>query len=309
MSNSCSENLPMRDNDSYRVNSSMDQNDRQCLSIPRQAETDSQVIQLWLHGRSQHTQRAYQKDVQDFLDSVSKPLHQITLGDLQQYSDRLQSKEMAPASCRRKLAAIKSMFGFIHRVGYLVFDVGKPLRIPACKDKLAERILTEEEVHAVIDSVKNKRDRLIIKTLYYTAIRVSELASLKWKDLQTRNEGGQLTILCKGGKTNTVLIPADLWIELHTLPSSVSDDNPVFMSRNGKHLHPGHVRRIVKNLALEIIGKGATPHYYRHSAASHAIANGCPLNLIQTQLNHSSLAVTGKYLHSMPSIGMAKYLK
>jgi integrase/recombinase XerD len=309
MSNSCSENLPMSDNRSYRVNPSMDQTDRQCLSIPRQAETDSQVIQLWLHGRSQHTQRAYQKDVQDFLDSVSKPLHQITLGDLQQYSDRLQSKSMAPASCRRKLAAIKSMFGFAHRIGYLVFDVGKPLRIPACKDKLAERILTEEDVHAVIDSVENKRNRLIIKTLYYTAIRVSELASLKWKDLQARNEGGQLTILCKGGKTNTVLIPADLWNELQTLPSSVSDDNPVFMSRNNKHLHPGHIRKVVKRIALKAIGKGATPHYYRHTAASLAIANGCPLNLIQVQLNHSSLAVTGKYLHAMPSEGIAKYLK
>jgi integrase/recombinase XerD len=309
MSNSCSENLPMRDNSSYRVNSSTDQNDRQYLSIPRQAETDSQVIQLWIHGRSQHTQRAYLKDVQEFMDSVSKPLQQITLGDLQQYADQLHSKEMAPASCRRKLAAIKSMFSFAHRIGYLVFDVGKPLRIPACKDKLAERILTEEEVHAVINSVENKRDRLIIQTLYYTAIRGSELASLKWKDLQTRDNGGQLTILGKGGKTNTVLIPVDLWNELLTLPSSVSEDNPVFMSRNGTHLHPGHIRKVIKKLALKIIGKGATPHFYRHSAASHAISHGCPLNLIQTQLNHSSLAVTGKYLHAMPSEGIAKYLK
>jgi integrase/recombinase XerD len=309
MSNSCPENLPMRDNRSYQVNSSMDQIDRHYLSIPRQAETDSQVIQLWIHGRSPHTQRAYQKDVQDFLDSVSKPLHNITLGNLQEYSDQLHSKEMAPASCRRKLAAIKSMFGFAHRIGYLVFDVGKPLRIPACKDKLAERILTEEEVHAVIDSAKNKRDRLIIKTLYFTAIRVSELASLKWKDLQARNEGGQMTMLAKGGKTHTVLIPVDLWNELLSLPSSVSEDNPVFMSRNGRHLHPGHIRKVIKGIALKIIGKGATPHYYRHTAASLAILHGCPLNLIQTQLNHSSLATTGKYLHAMPTDGIAKYLK
>jgi integrase/recombinase XerD len=209
MSNSCSENLPMSDNNSYRVKSSMDQIDRQYPSIPRQAETDSQVIQLWIHGRSPHTQRAYQKDVQDFLDNVSKPLHNITLGDLQKYSDQLHAKNMAPASCRRKLAAIKSMFGFAHRIGYLGFDVGRPLRIPVCKDKLAERILTEEEVHAVIDSVKNKRDRLIIQTLYFTAIRISSLVSLKWKDLHSRSEGGQLTILAKGGKTQTVLIPVD----------------------------------------------------------------------------------------------------
>lgn len=309
MSESCPENLPMRDNDSYRANSSMDQAGLQCPSIPRQAETDSQMVQLWLHGRSQHTQRAYQKDVQEFLDTVSKSLHQITLGDLQQYSDQLHYKEMAPTSCRRKLAAIKSMFGFAHRIGYLVFDVGRSLRIPACKDKLAERILTEDEVHTVIDSAENKRDRLIVQTLYFTAIRISSLVSLKWKDLQSRSEGGQLTILAKGGKTQTVLIPVDLWNELLTLPSSVSNNNPVFMSRNGRHLHPGHIRKVLKRIAMKAIGKGATPHFYRHSAASHAIAHGCPLNLIQVQLNHSSLAVTGKYLHARPTESISTYLK
>jgi integrase/recombinase XerD len=81
------------------------------------------------------------------------------------------------------------------------------------------------------------------------------------------------------------------------------------MSRNKKHLHPGHIRKVVKRIALKAISKGATPHFYRHSAASHAIAHGCPINLIQVQLNHSSLAVTGKYLHAIPSTGMAKYLK
>jgi integrase/recombinase XerD len=279
------------------------------LQPMQQANSDGQVIELWLHGRSRHTQRAYQKDITDFLLFVETPLRNITLGQLQNYADDLQTKELSPASIKRKLASIKSIFSFSHKIGYLAFDVGKPLKIPACRDKLAERILSEEEVQAIISSVENKRNRLIIKTLYYTAIRVSELASLTWKDLQSRNEGGQLTVMGKGGKTNTVLIPAHLWDELLTLETSISDDNPVFMSRNGKHLHPGHIRKTVKKIALKVIGKGATPHFYRHSSASHAILNGCPLHLIQKQLNHSSLATSGKYLHSLPTQSIAEYLK
>ncbi len=308
MSNSCPINQPMRDNRSYRVNNSIEHGPPQLQPV-QQANSDEQLIELWLHGRSQHTQRAYQKDITDFFQFVETPLRNITLGQLQSYADALHSKKLSPASIKRKLASVKSIFTFAHKLGYLIFDVGKPLKIPACKDKLAERILSEEEVQTIINSVKHKRNRLMIKTLYYTGIRVSELASLTWSDLQARNEGGQLTVLGKGGKTNTVLIPAHLWNELLTLETSISDDNPVFISRNGRHLHPGHIRKTVKKIALKEIGKGATPHFYRHSAASHAILNGCPLHLIQKQLNHASIATTGKYLHSLPTQSIAEYLK
>lgn len=308
MSESCNKNLPMRNNDSYRVNNSMDNCPPQLQPV-QQAPSDNQLIELWLHGRSQHTQRAYGKDISDFLDFVDAPLRNVTLRQLQSYSDHLHSKNLSPASAKRKLASVKSLFTFSHKIGYLMFDVGKPLKIPACKDKLAERILSEEEVQTIISSAKNTRNRLIIKTLYYTGIRVSELASLKWKNLQSRNDGGQLTVLGKGGKTNTVLIPAHLWNELLILGSSISDDNPVFMSRNNKHLHPGHIRKIVKNIAIKAVGRAATPHYFRHSCASHAIDNGCPIHLVQAQLNHSSIATTGKYLHARPTESISKYLK
>jgi integrase/recombinase XerD len=308
MSESCNINQPMRDNTSYRVKNTIDHRPRQLQPV-QHANSDDQLIGLWLHGRSQHTQRAYQKDITDFLDNTETPLRNTTLGQLQSYADGLFSKSLSPATIKRRLASVKSLFSFGHKLGYFVFDVGKPLKIPACKDKLAERILSEEEVQAIINSVKNNRDRLIIKTLYYTGIRVSELASLTWKNLQSRNDGGQLTILGKGGKTNTVLIPDHLWNELLTLGTSVLDDNPVFISRNGKHLHPGHIRKTVKKIAIRAIGKGATPHFYRHSCASHALDNGCPIHLVQKQLNHSSIATTGKYLHARPTESISKYLK
>jgi integrase/recombinase XerD len=298
----------MRDNMSYQVNNSMEHGTPQLQPV-QQANSDEQLVGLWLHGRSRHTQRAYQKDITDFYEFVETPLRNMTLGQLQSYADNLHTKELSHSSIKRKLASIKSLFTFSHKLGYLLFDVGKPLKIPACRDKLAERILSEEEVKTIINSVKNNRNRLIIKTLYYTGIRVSELASLTWKDLKSRTEGGQLTFFGKGGKTNTVLIPDHLWNELLTVRTSTSEDSPVFMSRNGKHLNPGHIRKTVKNIALKAIGKGATPHFYRHSCASHSLENGCPIHIVQKQLNHSSIATTGKYLHALPTESISKYLK
>jgi len=194
VSNSCNNNLPMRDNDTYHASQNLP-------AIPKQAESDKQLISLWLHGRSKHTQRAYSSDILKFCKFVDKPLQQITLGDLQSFADELIQSELSDTSIKRTLSSVKSLFSFGHRIGYLNFDVGAPLKIPACRETMAEKILSQEEIQQIIESVKNTRNRLIIKTLYYTGIRISELVSLKWKDLQHRDEGGQMTIFGKGGKT------------------------------------------------------------------------------------------------------------
>ena len=292
----------MHDNDTYPALNSLS-------AIPNQAESDEQLISLWLHGRSKHTQRAYSSDISKFCKSVNKALQQVTLGNLQSFADELIQSKLSDTSVKRILSSVKSLFSFGHRIGYLAFDVGAPLKIPACRETLTERILSQEEVQQIIASVENTRNRLIIKTLYYTGVRVSELVSLKWKDLQHREEGGQMSILGKGGKSNVLLIPKDLWFELMLLRGTLSDDGPVFKSKKGGHLNASHVQRILKEIALKAIGKGATPHWYRHSHASHALENGCPIHLVQKQLNHSSIATTGRYLHARPTESSSKYLK
>ena len=74
-------------------------------SIPQQADTDAQLIGLWLHGRSPRTPAAYAADMARFLDAVGKPLRAVTLGDLQHFADSLG--ELAPASQARMLPSVK----------------------------------------------------------------------------------------------------------------------------------------------------------------------------------------------------------
>ncbi len=309
MSNTYGEKQLMRDNITYRAQNQPVEAQHPQSDIVQQAENDEMLIEMFLHNRSRHTQRAYRRDMSAFLEFVNKPIRQITLADLQRYSDSLFQKNLSPVSIKRSLWAIKSLFSFAAKLQYIAFNVGLPLKLPATQNRLAERILTEEEVQTVMLSIENRRDRLMVKILYYTAIRASEMVSLKWRDLQPRPEGGQLNILCKGGKTNTLLIPQHLWDELMMLRDTINEDAPVFRSRKGGHLCTGHVRRLLKKYALKSINKGATCHYYRHSSASHALDNGCPIHLVQQQLNHSSIATTGKYLHCRPSQSISEYLK
>ena len=114
----------------------------------RQASTDTQLVALWLHGRSVHTQRAYRSDVKRFQAFSGQPLRRVTLGDVQGFADSLL--HLSPASRSRILSAIKSLLAFGHRIGYLAYDVGRPLRLPRQKNRLAERILSEADVHGML---------------------------------------------------------------------------------------------------------------------------------------------------------------
>jgi site-specific recombinase XerD len=196
-----------------------------------QASADEQLIEVWLYGRSSHTRRAYRADVGRFQKRAGKPLSLVTLADLQKFSDSLS--DLAPASRYRTLSAVKSVLAFGHRIGHLPFDVGRALRLPTVRNRLAERILPEAELHRILNLETNPRDRAILSLLYASAIRVSELCGLCWRDLQPQEpDGGQITVFGKGGVTRAIQVPASVWkliTSLRTVDAAPGD--PVFRSR------------------------------------------------------------------------------
>ena len=292
-------------------NTSVEQSHPQSQQVEAisQADNDEQVVGLWLHGRSPHTQKAYASDIARFFRQVNKPLRRVTLGDLQGFADGLMEEDLKPASQHRILSAVKSLITFCHKIGYLRFDVSKPLRISKFKDELAGRILTEAEVQRIIGMENNPRNKLLLRVLYAGGIRVSEVCRLTWKDLQERESGGQMTIFGKGGKTHTILIPEPLWGDLLSSRKSSSQEAPLFRSRKGGHLHPSQVWRIVRTSARTAgLQKAISPHWFRHAHASHALDRGAKISLVQTTLAHSSIQTTGRYLHAKPGESSSMYL-
>ena len=275
----------------------------------KQAETDDQLISLWLHGKSKHTQRYYAKDIEQFFEFSHKTLKTVILYDLQKFADVLNNADLVDGSIRRILSSVKSLISFAHKLGYLPFDISRPLILPTPKDTLAERILSESEVHRIIDSEPMPRNKLILKMLYCSAVRVSELSNLKWKDLQEREDGGQVCIYGKGNKTHTVLLPQSIWAELTTFRNGSANEQPLFKSRKGNHLCPSQILRIVKKSAKRAgVSKAVSPHWFRHSHASHALDHNAPIHLVQQTLAHSSVATTGRYLHARPTDSSSRYL-
>lgn len=279
--------------------------------IPRQADNDEMLVALWLHGRSPATQEAYGFDAKRLFDFVGKPLVQITLADLQAFADSLEQEGLAPASQHRILAAIKSMFSFACRLGYLQFDVGRALRLPTLRNRLAERILDEGQVQRMIALEAHPRNRAILLLLYGAGLRVSEACGLKWRDCQARDQGGQVTVHGKGGKTRTILLPMSVWESLRSLhdPATTDENAPVFTSRKHGHLRKAAMESIVRKAAQRAdVRRAVSPHWLRHAHASHALDRGAPIHVVQSSLGHASLSSTSRYVHARPTDSSSRYL-
>ena len=276
-------------------------------AVPAQARSDEHLIALWLHGRSPGTQRAYRADLVAFRAHVRLPLREVTLGDVQGYQDTLAG--LATASQARKLSAVKSLLSFGHKTGYLVVNVGAPIRLPRIKGTLAERILDIDAVLHLLALERNPRNKALLRLLYLGGLRISEACGLRVRDLAPRDDAGQVTIFGKGGKTRVVLLKASIWHDLAGMRGA-DPDAPVFRSREGSGaLDPSQVHRIVKIAAKRAgLSDAVSAHWLRHAHVSHALDRGAPAHLVQATVGHASLATTSRYAHARPSDSSSRYL-
>lgn len=274
------------------------------------ANNDDTLMYLWLHGRAASTQEAYERDVRHFLCFISKTLPQTTLEDLQGYALHLQSKNLKERSIRRKLNAIKSLFSFAAKLQYVRFNVAAALRLPQAEYTIANRILPQRDILKLINSAQSPRDKAILKLLYATGMRVSELCRLNWEDFLERDDGAiQVNILGKGGKRRVVLVPDSAWVDVEILRGAKQPHEPAFISCNNRRIDRSTIQRIIKAIALEAgVNPKVSAHWFRHANASHALSRGASIALVKETLGHSSIAITDVYIHANPNDSTGNYL-
>jgi integrase/recombinase XerD len=119
-------------------------------------------------------------------------------------------------------------------LGYTRFDVGRAVRLPARRSRLAERIVDQATMHDLVDSEPSARNRDLLEVLYFGGLRISELVGLRWRDVAER-EGGkvQLTVLGKGDKERAVVVPPRVACHLRELRGDAGPDEALFAGREG----------------------------------------------------------------------------
>jgi integrase/recombinase XerD len=272
------------------------------------ASTDTELIRLWISQKSLTTQKTYITISKQFLTFAGKDLQSVKLEDILLWLESFQLRDKSQNTINNKLAAIKSLFSFGVKTGYLSANPASMIKTIKAKDALNERILQASEVKELINVAEGERDRSILILLYILGLRISELVGLNWSDFQPTEEAIAVTIFGKGHKTRTLLITQTLWSELQQLPRSDKTE-AVFLSRFGNRLDRHAIHRLIKKAVEKAgINPHTSAHWLRHAHACHSLNNGAGIDLLMKSLGHSSLAVTSRYLHVQPSECTSKFI-
>jgi len=269
------------------------------------AKTDTEIIQLWLSDKSYLTVKSYQKQLTQFLTFVGKGLTDIMYEDFMQYKQFMRMKGYKPATQRTKLTAVKSLFSFCTKLGYLKNNVAVMVSNVTIKDEVRRKALAPDTISLLVENAKTPRDKLIIKTLYLLGLRVSELINIQWHDFKAVNGIVEVQIIGKGNKPRTILVPNDLY---QSLLEQKNHDKYVFISYQGNKLSRQSVNKMLTKITDKLGIPSINPHAFRHSHATHSLKNGCDISLLMQSLGHSSLKITQQYLSQRDGEGSSSYL-
>jgi len=269
---------------------------------------------------SPHTLRAYAGDLRrfvaflagEFLNQAPESVRPQDVDALavRSFLAHLSRSDVGRRSQGRALSAVRSLFRFACREGELSTNPAAAIRTPK-HPKHLPRHLRPGEVETLIeqpagDDPLTLRDRAFLELLYASGLRVGELVSLDWDDLDLA--GRVLRVLGKGGKERMVPFgkPAAealrAWRaasdELRPGPSGAGESAPVFLNSRGGRLTDRSIRRLLDRYAdAAHLPPGIHPHTLRHTFATHLLEGGADLRAIQELLGHSSLGTTQKYTH------------
>lgn len=200
------------------------------------------------------------------------------------------------------LRDLRVFFDFCVEEGYLDCNVVRRVKIPEA-DSVPRISLTVDELKKLFytpdEADRNAlRDRVMLKTLYYTGIRAGELAALKVSDVDL--EKGILTVRHgKGDKERIIPIHSCL---VECLRAYIKTLHPwqeyLFASEWMKPFRNSHIAMIVKKYVRKAgFSKEISPHVLRHTCATHLVKAGVKLNEVSELLGHNDPTTTSYYTH------------
>jgi len=224
------------------------------------------------------------------------------------------------SSAGRKLSAVKTFCRFLRRRGIIDHDPAAGVLTPK-KDQQLPVHLSVDDIFRLLDAPPRDtpdgcRDRAILEVIYSAGLRVSELVSLNWADVDGELE--LLRVRGKGGKERIVPVGKKALLSLVAYRARVPDlcrarlcdPEAVFLNRRGQRLTTRSIGRMVDHYILSAgIATKASPHALRHSFATHLLGAGADLRAIQEMLGHANLSTTQKYTHLNLDHLMAVYDK
>lgn len=282
----------------------------------RMADAVEEFI-LWLvveKGRAEKTIEAYRRDLRayvDFLAERKSSVEGAASEDVVAFAHSLRARNLSASSISRKLAAIRGLHRFMLTEERRTSDPTADVELPKVPKGLPKAI-SEAEVVSVIEAVEGRgavarRDRAVLEVLYGTGARISELVGMSFSDVDLQD--GAIRLMGKGGVERIVPLGRHAglallqWFEPQGRSELEpkrwkrrSDAEAVFLNQRGSRLSRQGAWGVVRRYGLAAgLGSRLTPHVFRHSCASHMLANGADIRAVQEMLGHASISTTQVY--------------
>ncbi|MEX0629735.1 MAG: site-specific tyrosine recombinase [Chloroflexota bacterium] len=256
-------------------------------------------------GLSPLTIAAYRRDLGQFAANAGTAWRDDPSA-VGEFVARLRRQGRRATTQARKVAAIRSFYGFARREGIIERNLADLIDPPRPGRYLPE-VLAPDEVERILaapgDDSPGIRDAAILELLYACGLRVSELTGL---DLDRLNLPGlEVRVIGKGNRERRVPMGEPARDRLHRYITGPRQDwtakrpiAAVFVSQRGARLGRESVWRLVRRWGrVAGIGPDVTPHTFRHSFATHLLEGGADLRVVQTLLGHASISTTQLYTH------------
>ncbi len=263
--------------------------------------------------RARLTCEAYASDLRQLIDYLSRDCGLVSFGEvrplhLREFLTRFAESGLGNATLARKLAAVRSLFGYlVERRGLpsnpaaLVRSPKLPKRLPPAVSATGLGDLLRSESFA--SDFPGQRDLTVLLTLYGLGLRRAELLSLSVQDV----DRGQTELTVTGKRNRTRLLPVppalraqlDHYLRLRSGAFPESTTPALLLTDRGRPLYPKAVYNLCRrNLERAPWSDGRSPHTLRHAFATHLMDEGADLRAVQELLGHASLSSTQVYLHT-----------
>lgn len=277
-------------------------------------------IKQYLHackfqkGLDAKTLKAYQIDLAQFISFLEYHSFSLTKDGITSYVSDLHQK-YKPKSIRRKIAAVKAFCGYLEYEELIDENPFVKIKLKLNAPLILPRTIPFSVIEAVLSTAYNQkrddlsekqkkallRDIAVLELLFATGIRVSELCSLKYTDVNLTD--GEIRIYGKGAKERIIQIGnqdvlAALWDYQNMNIQTIKQVGIFFINRLNKPLSDQSVRNIITkytHMAGETLH--ITPHMFRHSFATMLLEEDVDIRYIQRLLGHSSIVTTQIYTY------------
>lgn len=262
---------------------------------------------------SDHTVRAYQKDIETFAQFCSEnhgeeDIVKISYPLIRNWIVELSDHGMSNRSINRKISSLQAYYKFLLKIGditvsplvkHRALKTSKKVEVPFSENEM-ETILSEIPF---ADDFEGVRDKLIIELLYTTGIRRAELVNLKINDVDFSSQ--VIKVLGKRNKERIIpMLPSTIeriksYLIKRSELENVTDSSFLILTKEGLKIYETLVYRTInKYFSLVSPKVKKSPHVLRHTFATHLLNRGADLNSVKELLGHSSLASTQVYTHN-----------